>query len=279
MKIHLAGMGAAVVLVGALVSTNALAANSVNSNPTGCPDAVRVSLNDATCLTASWATTPATDGITAGTYAFSAENSCASYGTLHARAMFTATNAGDDDLDVIFVLEDSGAYSGNSLNARMTSASCCLDHSDLCYKNQVEKDSSGNITSITVSGTTVTTTTVDVSTHQNRYDFCQSNSDDVYCTNDPEGDANTAPSISISDCISKFRDSAASTDGCELGSSSTVTDDNECDLYVACRMTERTPLPRLPCHLTTWTTCKTARAPPPRVANEASPYMELPVTD
>ena len=33
----------------------------------------------------------------------------------------------------------------------------------------------------------------DVSTHQLRYDFCQANPNNIYCTNDPSGDAHTEP--------------------------------------------------------------------------------------
>ena len=82
---------------------------------------------------------------------------------------------------------------GASVEGEIADAYCCFDQSDLCYKSQVEKNDSGQITRVTKSSLTLSTTLVDVSTHHKRYDFCQANPDDIYCQVDPEGDANTEP--------------------------------------------------------------------------------------
>ena len=54
----------------------------------------------------------------------------------------------------------------------------------------------GKIREITVSGSSYTTNWVDVSTHEKRYQYCQSKPNSIYCKNDPSGDAFTDPNPS-----------------------------------------------------------------------------------
>ena len=145
-----------------------------------CEKVWRISDTDATCFTSSFS-----NRYTSGYYEIS--GSCTNYGEMKIKIDITAATD-----EVMTISATNTAQTGNTFG-RIRNIKCCLDTSDLCYKDQVEKDSNNRITSITISGSTVTATNVDVGTHEKRYDFCADNADDIYCENDPEGDAFTDP--------------------------------------------------------------------------------------
>ena len=125
--------------------------------------------------------------ISGGGYHYSVKTECGDYGTVvvHANRV--------DHVDYMANFTANNPESSGHASTKFRAFTCCLDQSDLCYKNQVEARADGKIRSITINGSTITGTFVDVSSHQKRYDFCSENEDDIYCEVDPEGDANTDP--------------------------------------------------------------------------------------
>ena len=78
--------------------------------------------------------------------------------------------------------------------SNIRSIDCCINHGDqLCYKWQVEKNGANKIRHVTVTGSGYSSRMVNVSTHKQRYNFCKSNPDYIYCEINPEGDAFTPP--------------------------------------------------------------------------------------
>ena len=93
--------------------------------------------------------------------------------------------------DEHFHLYDSSKKRGKIHTVNVRDISCCINKSDLCYKRQVEKNSGGKIKVWTGTGTTMEK--VNVRTHAKRYAYCSANPDSIYCVNDEDGDAFTAP--------------------------------------------------------------------------------------
>ena len=179
-----------------------------------CGTTLKRSTSFATCLDGDITSELPLAGVISPTWRWTVTNKCSNYGQL-----IVSVDVRDaDDFKVTMPTSYANSYTGTSGQHRIDSIACCLDQSDLCYKNQVEADANGFITSMSVSSTMVTVTTVNVSTHQRRYDFCQANPSNLYCTIDPEGDANTDPQASgacngeactIQDCRDGFAESHA----------------------------------------------------------------------
>ena len=148
-----------------------------------CGSSYQISSSQATCLKASWENRSIA-------ISWVAENKCSTYGDVTVRVKI------DNAADKTHNLTDDTQWEGKQATAptsgiRVNGISCCIDKSDLCHKNQVEANSSDQINHYNASDNTWTT--VSVGTHQERYEYCEDNEDSVYCTNDPEGDAFTAP--------------------------------------------------------------------------------------
>ena len=217
MKARFLAVAAAMLIVVALPKSEsqALTGYEVGSY---CGETIRHDHTYATCLTASW------DNSAGPSYAI--QNNCSSYGNVDVRI----TTSGDNIRDYIWILTDGNTHTYTLTSGSITGAYCCFDQSDLCHKNQVEADSRGRIRQIYYEGSESGFNLIDVSTHQLRYDFCQANSDDIYCTVDPSGDANTDPNAEcnedtdppcncddhyckVEDCTSAYENSQAS-DSC-----------------------------------------------------------------
>ena len=181
---------ATALLISASLAGPARADESPSSNTThysgACDQSARQSHSNATCLHAWWDNTPSTH---AGSD-FGAKNLCSSYGTVVAHV--DKKDAGDYH----FHLLDDSEENSNSWFTDVREISCCVDKSDLCFKEQVEANSSGKIYHVVLP----TYTWVSVATHQERYDFCQANPDYIYCTVDPKGDALQNPATMPGDC-------------------------------------------------------------------------------
>ena len=188
---------------------------------TGCEQAYRIPTSEATCLSASFNNSYNASNMG---YYYSVSTQCGDYGTVVVRA--DRISSGDTMANLTAESSEDSGYA----NAKHRPFTCCLDQSDLCYKNQVEADSRGRITVVENSNGTVTAGWATVSTHQQRYDFCQDNPNNIYCTNDPSGDANTDPNAEcnedtdppcncgdhyckVEDCTSAYEESQAS-DSC-----------------------------------------------------------------
>ena len=175
----------------------------------GCSGKYRIRDTDATCLTASWSSTyDAEIG-----FAFQAKNECSDLGNI------VAHMDRKDTQDWMACLSYPTSLSSTFEIRRIT---CCFeDEEDLCWRSQVEANSQGQIRQVKWSGDTISGTLVTLATHQQRYDFCQKNPDDVYCKVDPSGDAKTAPPppstecdgepCTIQHCRDEFDDSPAAT--------------------------------------------------------------------
>ena len=123
-----------------------------------------------------------------------AKNHCSSYGNIEAHV--DVPNEGDTH---IHAHGSSKAY-GGSTTSKPRSIKCCINTSDLCWKDQVEAHTSGEhagkvrIIQLYSSGWAVGY--ADVSTHEARYTLCNSDTwtdGTIYCEEDPEGDAYTFP--------------------------------------------------------------------------------------
>ena len=154
----------------------------------GCNSQYKVSHGDSDCLAAWWGNTPPVSTGHAGgsTYGAKTENDCDDYGEV--RAHVDMLNTGDTH----FHLTDSSKYRGYLNSNDISGISCCINESDLCYKQQVKKKN-GKIKVWTGTGTTMDT--VNVSTHVKRYLYCNDNPDSIYCVNDDDGDAFTVPTL------------------------------------------------------------------------------------
>ena len=175
----------------------------------------RVPHGDSDCLHGWWNNNPPPSagffiGTGQGSYTYGVQSFCSQYGTV------TAKVDQIDDRDFVHELNHGDKVRSQDWGD-IRDISCCLDTSDLCFKKQVEKNSSNRITSVTISGSTITGTSVDVGSHTARYEFCADNPNDIYCRNDPEGDAFDDPytgecdgrACSIQDCLDNYNDNPA----------------------------------------------------------------------
>ncbi len=148
----------------------------------GCDSNFRVTTASATCMTSGWSHM----GIPPY-WSIWAKNGCSDYGDIEAHV--DVPNEADEH---IHADESEKAYAYSTNEPR--SVKCCVNKSDLCYRDQVEKvtsgDNEGKIRFLRISeSNTRLVSYEDVSTHQARYDFCQTNPNYVYCKVNPDGDA------------------------------------------------------------------------------------------
>ena len=174
---RLLGAFAVLLLLAPLASGQALGSD--------CGTSYQISHSNASCLDASWLNLPY--GVS-----WSAQNKCPDYGDV--TVLVDLENTSDKKHELTDSTRWEGKLSTSTLNGiSVNGISCCIDESDLCKKSQVEANSSDQIDHYNSSDNTWTT--VSVATHQERYEHCEDNSTSVYCTNDPEGDAFTAPQL------------------------------------------------------------------------------------
>ena len=152
-----------------------------------CSRWARVTTASATCLSSDFSN----GGFTQSGWA---RNECAGYGTVVAHHDLRATT------DNHWHLDDNSKQRFGPGWYHTRSIKCCMNKSDLCYKDQVEKVTDADINNgnasirfLRVIGEAQAVSYVDVSTHENRYEFCQENPNYIYCTENPEGDALTSP--------------------------------------------------------------------------------------
>ncbi len=172
----------------------------------GCLSSKWVSYSDATCLDIDYvqdsnAFTTALAAI--GETAFYASSACSDWGEVVAHVPRSGGGAHIHLVDANRV--------PHSLDRSMGKVACCLDMSDLCYKQQVEA-SEGAAQILLYTGTRMETHTV--ASHRQRYDFCQEHSSSIYCEQNPSGDAfveppEEGPEESLDDCYVSFPDSPA----------------------------------------------------------------------
>ena len=117
---------------------------------------------------------------------YGAQNKCANYGAM--KATIDLQSGSDEH----FHMSNGDKKRGADWTRNVKDIACCLNQSDLCKKNQVEKEN-GKIKVWTGTGTTMDT--VNVSTHVKRYLYCNDNPDSIYCVNDEDGDAFTVPTL------------------------------------------------------------------------------------
>ena len=172
----------------------------------GCPSSERIATSvETSCLDYSYTNSPVAGvGFSGATYEM--ENLCPDYGDL--RVNIDLISASDYHQH----LNDGEEVTGGSA-AKIRAITCCIEDSDLCLRQQVEKNSDGNISRWSGG---LTFTNVDVSTHEARYTYCQEHPDDVYCEVDPEGDANTAPT-----CTAEGEDEIEGIPECPCGDGDT----------------------------------------------------------
>ena len=103
-----------------------------------CNSQYRISKNAATCLSGWWDNTPPVSAGAGSGSTYGAQNLCASYGDIKAHIDTIR------ELDTHMHLNDSGKVRGRVYGADVRDISCCIDKSDLCYKDQVEKITSGS---------------------------------------------------------------------------------------------------------------------------------------
>ena len=180
---RLCALIAAAMMATAFMPEQALSGNTYEFGG-ACNGAMRITRDDATCLSGGWSNSWSTPP---GGYKHWVESHCADYGTVVAHH---DTIAGQDRH---WTLTDSGKETYEGASSKTRDITCCLDDSDLCYRNQVEANDRDRITVISEVNGAYNAGWQDVSTHQLRYDFCQANTNNIYCTNDPSGDANRVP--------------------------------------------------------------------------------------
>ena len=230
----------------ALFVVSALAAGPVSANTfesvnSACDQKYRMPHTTATCLDAAWDNTPPILSGVAGGSTFWAQNMCSDYGSVVA------------SIDTINFLDSRWTLTNSSQERDQLSVydirniTCCIDRSDLCIKKQVVA-TGGQITRVTVTESGYEQTAVDVSTHEKRYEFCEDNADDIYCENDPEGDAFTAPvydcgadECTTEDCIA-FWERSEAYDRCTLNGNielmRPMVGDTVCYIAAKCGRTE-----------------------------------------
>ena len=159
----------------------------------GCSGNTRIRNTDATCLTASWSESYSAADFG---YTYSVTNECSDYGNI-------VVHADRKDSVDYMRCHGSGEAEGSAVTEIRKITCCFEDEEDLCWKSQVEANSQGQIRQVEWNGDTISGTLVTLATHQQRYDFCQNNPDDVYCKVDPSGDAKTPPPPPSTECDGK----------------------------------------------------------------------------
>ena len=154
-----------------------------------CSSRYRISKSSATCLSAWWDNSPPYQF---GDWGYSSkgggQNHCSQYGEVGANIDAVSTT-------------DRHLHLTNSSKMRYHDTfqtrdiECCINESDLCYKDQVEKHTSGQhegkIRRVIVESSGYRTAWWNVSDFNQRYSLCKLYPDNIYCKNDPEGDAQT----------------------------------------------------------------------------------------
>ena len=169
----IAAMAALAVSMATMLATIGPAnANEAVWEP-GCNNSYRVSHRDSSCLHAWWDNTPSISSGVAGGSKVGVKSHCSQYGEIIAHVDIR------DYYDYHFVLDNSNRARQNHLSEDVREVSCCMNESDLCYTQQVERRGGPTIWVYTGSGTSMRE--VDVSSHQKRYEFCQDNADGIYC--------------------------------------------------------------------------------------------------
>ena len=157
---------------------------------------------------------------------YGTQNLCADYGDIVAH------------ID-IKIGADEHMHLGNSTKIRgvdndqdVRQISCCINRSDLCWKDQVEKITSGSnagtVRVYRVENGQRMQSHEDVSTHQARFDLCERWPDYIYCEVDPEGDAFTDPSPPVADLRARTC-GTANTRACNCGDH--FCDEGDCEWH------------------------------------------------
>lgn len=156
-----------------------------------CPSSYRISDSSSDCLQAGFH-----NGKLGGS-TYWAENICYNHGSMVAHV------DGQNVADTHFHLSGSGKVEGSNTFAHTRSISCCINRADeLCWLDQVQRHyeegdpNLGKIREVTVGSSSYTTAWVDVSTHEKRYEYCQSKPDSIYCKSDYDSDKWTDPNPS-----------------------------------------------------------------------------------
>ena len=192
--------------------------------PSGtCNSSKRISDTDSTCFSADKTQSGFTTTVTM-------THECSDHGNL---VLHIDRAAAKDRLGCI-----SGDAEANYINTVVRSVKCCFEgEADLCWKEQVEKSDTGYIKRYSRSSGTLNWTKHKVSTHQERYNFCQTYPNDVYCKVNPNGDAlidpASVPAPTVQDCVDKFDDSHAATDSGCTDPIMTFTAPSSCKLVAA----------------------------------------------
>ena len=156
-----------------------------------CENSHRLPLNQVDCLHAWWDNTPPPSTGVSGGSTYGAQSFCSGYGDVVTK--IDIRHAPDRTI----TLSNSSKWKGSSAVSDVNTITCCADKSDLCLKTQVEHDD-GFIAYYDVSDAAFES--VDVRTHEKRYNFCQEHSDAIYCEIDPENDANIPLICGNRDC-------------------------------------------------------------------------------
>ena len=181
-------MVAAAAFVALAVPAGQAVANSTWEVATACGSGHRISHQNASCLSAGWDNSPGFWSGVAGGSTYWVQSKCSTYGLVYASV--DSPGALDDK----WKLSNGNKEDSVFLTSNVASIDCCINHGDqLCYKWQVEKNGANKIRHVTVTGSGYSSRMVNVSTHKQRYNFCKSNPDYIYCEINPEGDAFTSP--------------------------------------------------------------------------------------
>ena len=210
----------------------------------GCSSTHQVANATATCLDATVHTEAPTTGELAGInidggILFEARNACSAYGRVDAH-IEVAGNTGhmhlhDGTTELGMLSYETSGDAGSIF--------CCMDTSEVCLKTQVEA-SAGSISRWTGTGTSMES--VDVSTHQARWDYCQQHPNDIYCQVDPSGDALTRPYncgdhyCTADDCSDAFLESPAAASPETETSNRCLVEGDDADLTVTIDRTDGT---------------------------------------
>ena len=160
-----------------------------------CSNWARISKSDSTCLSAGWDNSPsASTGYGLGS-TFWARNECASYGDLVVQIDLKLKR------DEHAHLNDSTKVSSGDIVADVRDISCCIDRSNLCWKDQVEKHTSGDregeVRVVRVLSSSYEAGYISVATHEDRWELCNGEhsqwKDTIYCRKNPERDAHIDP--------------------------------------------------------------------------------------
>ena len=113
----------------------------------------------------------------------------------------------------------SQGIEGEATLVDVRSVSCC-PNKGMCHKQEVEPEDNRILV---YSGSGKTYDKVNVNTHVDRYTFCRDNPSNIYCVNDPRGDAFTEPApqcdgedCDVADCRTKFNEAENLSDYCRI---------------------------------------------------------------